>query len=182
MAVSRPISPHRSKLIFASILLLSVISLASGSRGRVVADSVRTVVGVVSLPVLFAFNRIEDGYNYATGIVFDYSAARETADALTVDLGRMQQRVSMASELETENRRLRRLLSRRKPCSEPRGGSRASGAAGSRPARGRRWNFPRKAARAATAPATASTASSSSRTTASSSAASRPRARPAPPR
>ena len=90
---------------------MSVVSLASGNRGRVVADSVRTVVGVVSLPVLFAFNRVEDGYNYATGIVFEYSAAREKAGALTVDLGRMQQRVSMASELEAENRRLRRLLS-----------------------------------------------------------------------
>ncbi len=111
MALSRPISGHRSKLIFASILLVSIVSLASGSRGRVVADSVRSVVGVVSLPVLFAFNRIEDGYNYTTGLMFEYDAARESVQTLTVDLGRMQQRVSAANELEGENRRLRRMLS-----------------------------------------------------------------------
>ena len=81
MAVSRQINSHRSRVIFASILLLSVLSLASGSRGRMVSDGVRTMVGVISLPVLMVFNRVEHAYAYTTGMVFDYNTARETPGA-----------------------------------------------------------------------------------------------------
>jgi rod shape-determining protein MreC len=111
VAAGRPIAGNRSKLIFAAILLVSVLSLASGSRGRVVSNGVRSVVGIVSMPVLFVFNRVEAGYNYTTGLVFDYNAAREKADTLHVDLTRMQRQVAALSELDAENRRLRRMLS-----------------------------------------------------------------------
>jgi rod shape-determining protein MreC len=110
VAVSRQIGSHRSRVIFISILLVSILSLASGSRGRVVSDGVRTVVGVISLPVLVAFNRVEDAYNYSTGLIFDYGAARERNQTLSFELARVQQRVAASAELERENRRLRRML------------------------------------------------------------------------
>lgn len=63
------------------------------------------------MPVLFVFNRVEAGYNYAAGMILDYGAAREAEQALHVELARMQQRVAATAELDSENRRLRRMLS-----------------------------------------------------------------------
>ncbi len=112
MAVSRRISSgQRPKVILIALVLLSAVSLASGARGRAVSDGVRTVIGVISLPFLAAFNRIEDGYHYTTGLATNYSDVRGENLALSVEVAQLEQRVSSVSELDSENRRLRKMLS-----------------------------------------------------------------------
>lgn len=110
MAVSRRISGHRSKVILIALVLLSAVSLASGARGRAVSDGIRTVIGVVSLPFLAAFGKVEVAYNYTTGLATNYSDVRGENLALSVKVAQLEQRVSRVSELDTENRRLRKML------------------------------------------------------------------------
>jgi rod shape-determining protein MreC len=110
VAVSRRISGHRPKVILIALVLLSAVSLASGARGRAVSDGVRTVVGLVSLPFLAAFNKVEGAYHYSTGLVTNYSDVRGDNLAMSVRIAQLEQRVAGSSELEPENRRLRKLL------------------------------------------------------------------------
>lgn len=91
-------------------MFLSLVSLAAGARGRAVSGGIRTLVGVVSLPFLVAFDWVEESYSYTTGLVADYNAARERVDTMAAEIARLQQRVASARELEAENRRLRRML------------------------------------------------------------------------
>ena len=110
MAVTRRISGHRPKVILIALVLLSAVSLASGSRGRAVYDGVRTIIGVVSLPFLAAFNRVETGYRYTTGLATNYSNVRGENLAMSVQIAQLEQRMAGASELDSENRRLRKML------------------------------------------------------------------------
>lgn len=110
MAVSRRISGHRSKVILIALVLLSAVSLASGARGRAVSDGIRTIIGVVSLPFLAVFGKVEGAYNYTTGLATNYSTVRGENLALSVKVAQLEQRVSTVSELDSENRRLRKML------------------------------------------------------------------------
>lgn len=111
MAVSRRISSgQRPKILLIALVLLSAASLASGTRGRAVSDGVRTVIGVISLPFLAAFKKVETGYEYTTGLATNYGHVRGENLALAVEVARLKQRVSSVSELDAENRRLRKML------------------------------------------------------------------------
>ncbi len=110
MAVTRRISGHRPKVILIALVLLSAVSLASGTRGRAVSDGVRTIVGVVSLPFLAAFDRVEGAYRYTTGLLTNYSDVRGENLAMSVHVAQLEQRVASAGELDSENRRLRKML------------------------------------------------------------------------
>jgi rod shape-determining protein MreC len=110
VAVSRRITGHRPKVILIALVLLSAVSLASGARGRAVSDGVRTIIGVVSLPFLAAFSRVEDAYRYTTGLMTNYSDVRGENLAMSVQIAQLEQRVASVSELDSENRRLRKML------------------------------------------------------------------------
>lgn len=92
------------------MVFISLVSLASGSRGRVVSDAVRTVVGVVSLPFLLGLDRVEEAYSYTSGLLTNYSAARQSTETMAAEVARLQQRVASVGELQSENYRLRRML------------------------------------------------------------------------
>lgn len=92
------------------LVSLSLISLASGARGRPVARGVQNVVGTVSRPFLQGMNALENSVAYVASLIFDYGAVQERNLQLEHTMGVMLQRSAHRAELAAENGRLRELL------------------------------------------------------------------------
>ena len=110
MSIARRIGEHRPKIICGVLVVFSVASLASGTRGGSVNEGLRTVVGVTSYPFLVVFNAIEGGYESVTGFVFDYGEMRTETVAMRADLTQLRRRVAADIEMRSENDRLRTML------------------------------------------------------------------------
>lgn len=111
MSIARRIGDHRPRAILAVLVTVSLASLASGTRGGTVGGAVRTTVGVVSMPVLVVFDRVEAGYGYVAGLFFNYNDMRAETQAMQLDIARLQRRVAESDEARKENTRLRGMLS-----------------------------------------------------------------------
>ena len=111
MTIARRIAEHRPHVVFGVLVFLSLASLASGTQGGTVGDGVRTVVGVTSMPFLIAVDRMEDGYEHVSGLIFSYSEMRESTHAMQKDIAELRQRVADDEEMRAENGRLRMMLS-----------------------------------------------------------------------
>ncbi|MFA6244700.1 MAG: rod shape-determining protein MreC [Candidatus Hydrogenedentales bacterium] len=110
MSLSRRINEQRPTVILAILVLLSLISLATGERGNLVTRGVKTTVSVVAYPFWQALNHTENAFSYVTGFVTAYSSARAEAYRLRDEIGALTPRIADRDSLEAENHRLRRLL------------------------------------------------------------------------
>jgi len=111
LTIARRIGEHRPKIVCGTLVFLSLVSLASGTRGEAVGEGVRTAVGVVSMPFLVAMNRVEGGYVYLAGLVTSYGEMREATREMERDLAGLRLQISRDDEMRAENRRLRTMLS-----------------------------------------------------------------------
>ena len=110
MSVNRPIQDNRSTITFGILLVLTLVSLASGSQGGVVGNGVKTVVGIVVMPLLTIMNTVENGFTYATGIFLDYRDLKQSNQDMQLKFTKVQQDLARLNELESENARLRLML------------------------------------------------------------------------
>lgn len=96
--------------MFIVLVILSLISLASGARGGVLGSGIKTVVGVAVMPFLTALNAVEGGSEYVSGMFKDYDTLREELDTYSLKFAELQQETSEYYELQAENARLREML------------------------------------------------------------------------
>jgi rod shape-determining protein MreC len=90
--------------------MLSLASLAMGTRTSLIRGGIHSVVSITKYPFLKVMNAVEGAADYAAGMVFSYNAARDEARAARVQLANAMQRATEHGELVSENLRLRRLL------------------------------------------------------------------------
>jgi rod shape-determining protein MreC len=101
---------HRAIVILTVLVLLSLVSLASGKKGSVLSRGVRTVVSTTAYPFLKVLKLCESGYDYASGFVIQYDQARHDAEILRGKLAQAALLAADRAELAVENQRLRRAL------------------------------------------------------------------------
>ena len=89
---------------------MSLTSLASGTKGSVVSDGVRTVVSIIASPFWKALHTIEAGTSYVSGLVLSYDSARKEADALRAELHTLMLEAADRHELKAQNERLKAML------------------------------------------------------------------------
>jgi rod shape-determining protein MreC len=106
----RSIGDRRSTITFIVLVLLSLISLASGARGGVLGTGIKTVVGVAVMPFLSAVNALENGGEYVSGLFSDYDELRDELDAFNRKFTEQQLKTSEYYEFRAENERLRKML------------------------------------------------------------------------
>lgn len=111
MTIARRIGEHRPLVVFGILVFLSLASLASGTRGGTAGEGVRTVVGVTSMPFLVAVDRIEDGYDHVTGLIFSYGEIRTSMRDMQQQIADQLQQIAEGEEMRAENDRLRTMLS-----------------------------------------------------------------------
>ena len=110
MPEPRSIGESRPTITFVVLIVLSLISLASGARGEVLGSAIKTTVGVVSMPFLTALDAVKDGSGYVTGLFTDYNSLRDEIHEFNLKFTEQQQRTSDYYELRAENERLRVML------------------------------------------------------------------------
>ena len=97
-------------MILTVLVSLSLALLATGTPGSLVHKAIRTVVSVATYPFLKTLNVIENGADYASGLVISYDASRTEAETAHRQLAEMMLRASQRNELIHENTRLRGML------------------------------------------------------------------------
>ncbi len=111
MTIARRIGEHRPLVVFCILVFLSLASLASGTRGGTAGEGIRTVVGVTSMPFLVTVDRIEDGYEHVTGLIFSYGEIRVSTREMRQEIADQRQQIAEGEEMRAENDRLRMMLS-----------------------------------------------------------------------
>jgi len=91
-------------------VLVSLASLATGTRTSPIRNGLRRGVSITAYPFLRALKGIEQGVGYATGLVFSYHDARNEADEMQRRLADAMQQAAERNELVRENARLRRMM------------------------------------------------------------------------
>jgi rod shape-determining protein MreC len=97
-------------VILAVVVVLSLLSMAAGTRAAILRDGVTSLVSITAYPFLKILHATEGGADYATNLVFAYNAALREAETTKRQLGEVMLRAAQRNELLTENRRLRRML------------------------------------------------------------------------
>jgi len=110
LALVQRIRENRSTAILFVLVILSLISLASGTHAGVVRDGVRTGVSIVAHPFLKVLKAVEGGTDYVIGLIVSYSAARNEVESLHGDMAKVMHHVYQRHEILQENKRLRRML------------------------------------------------------------------------
>ncbi|HOE66716.1 MAG TPA: rod shape-determining protein MreC [Candidatus Hydrogenedentes bacterium] len=93
------------------LVLLSCITLASGSRATFLSESAKLVVTTVAHPFWRAFQGAERLQKRLTGFVTSYGAAQEEAARLRAQLAEQTELIRERNELKAENARFREMLS-----------------------------------------------------------------------
>ena len=91
-------------------LVASLASLASGTKGNLLANMSRTAVSVAAHPFLVVMTSTKNATDYVTGLVVDYDQTRKEADMLEQELMSQVARATDYAELKAENARLRSML------------------------------------------------------------------------
>jgi len=97
-------------VILVVLVVVSLTSLATGTRAIFIRHGVRTAVLITAYPFLKALTGVKNGADYVVGMVVAYDAAKKEAETMRQQLGEMMLHTARRNELIQENRRLRRLL------------------------------------------------------------------------
>lgn len=90
--------------------MLSLASLAMGTRTSLIRGGIHSVVSITKYPFLKVMNAAERAAGYAGKLIFDYNGAIEGARVAQERLANVMQHATERAELLSENERLRRLL------------------------------------------------------------------------
>ena len=107
---SRRISEHRAAVILAVLVTLSLASLMTRMQGTAIRNGIQGAVSVTMRPFLKGFRGFQDAFDYATGIVFAYDAARDEARTAQQRVADLMERLAQHNEQAAENKRLRHML------------------------------------------------------------------------
>ena len=110
MLLSRRIRENRPTIVLAVLAGLSILSLASGTRGNVISNAVSTTGSVVAYPFWRAFSAINNGTQYVTGFVVAYDASRKEADKLRKQVDALVPQIADRDAVFDENQRLKAML------------------------------------------------------------------------
>jgi len=110
VSLTRRIRENRPTVVFVVIVLLSLISLASGTEATFIGDGVRTGVHIVTYPFRIVFGAAEKGINYVGGLIFNYNSLREELATHSHRNAQLAAEVAEKDELLEENRRLRGMM------------------------------------------------------------------------
>ncbi len=110
MNPSRYIATHRSAVILAVLVLLSLASLVTGTEASFIQRGVVKGVTITTYPFLKAKRFAGDSVDYAVDFVLSYHGHRNDNRQLRVEIVRMKQALAQRRELQEENRRLRAML------------------------------------------------------------------------
>lgn len=91
-------------------MVLSLISLASGTEANLLNRYGRTAVSVVATPFWNAMNSFSSGVQYVSGFFIQYHAAQNEAEELRGQLARTMPYMAELREVKAENLRLRDML------------------------------------------------------------------------
>ncbi|HOJ69520.1 MAG TPA: rod shape-determining protein MreC [Candidatus Hydrogenedentes bacterium] len=106
----RMLSEHRPKVVFAVLVILSVISLLVGSQGSLVQRGLYRVVSAISYPFLVGREVASGAGKWAWGLVAGYAELESEREALREQLTVSRAAAARTRELEAENRALRDAL------------------------------------------------------------------------
>ncbi len=110
MFLSRRISENRPTIVLVALVVLSLMSLASGTKGNILSRAVSKGVSIVAFPVWQAMSAVQQRVEYATSFVVSYNASRVEAENLQRELASLVPRIADRDAIEAENRRLRAML------------------------------------------------------------------------
>lgn len=110
MIFFRQIREHRPTVVLVFLVVLSLVSLITGTRASVVHTGIKRAVSLTAYPFLKAKALTEDSASYMVDFVFAYDAQRRRNTVLTQEVIELKRALAHYRELRTENRRLRRML------------------------------------------------------------------------
>lgn len=90
--------------------MLSLASLAMGTKTSLIRGGLHGVVSITKFPFLKLMTWVEGGVGYTGGLLFDYNGAINEARTAREQLASIMQHATERSELLAENERLRRQL------------------------------------------------------------------------
>ena len=101
---------YRSEVIFILLLLLSLLSLGTGTESTLLHNAVKRTVSITAFPFHWTKDKVGGGIDYALGFFSDYNGMRQENETHRHELTRLKQMVAGRSELERENNRLREMI------------------------------------------------------------------------
>ena len=101
---------NRSTITCVVMVIISLVSLASGLRGGVIEGGIKTVVGVAMMPFLVVIDSVGDGASYVSGYFWEYDKLRDSLRDMDKEFAELQEKTSAFYELRAENDRLRSML------------------------------------------------------------------------
>ena len=110
MLPSRCIHEHRSTIILVVLVVMSLVSLATGAEGVFLRDTIRKAISVTAYPFLKAMGGVTGATSYVTGLFSSHTELRREVDDLRKRLVEMSQNEAQRHELVRENERLRNLI------------------------------------------------------------------------
>ena len=96
--------------MFVVLVMLSLASLAMGTKTSLIRGGIHSVVSITKYPFLKVMNGAERAVGYAGGLIFAYNNAIEEVQVARERIANVMQRAAERGELLSENQRLRRLL------------------------------------------------------------------------
>ena len=102
MLISRRIGEHRPTAILIVLVLVSLASLATGTRTSPIRNALRAAVSATSYPFVRVLRGAEDGLDYGLNFVFSYHQAWEEARVSRRYLADVMQRAARKDELQME--------------------------------------------------------------------------------
>jgi len=106
----RRIRENRPTLVLVVLVSLSIVSLASGTRGNVISNAITTAGSVVAYPFLRVFDAIGGATSYTVGFVVAYDASRREAAGLRKEMNVLVPRIADRDAIYSENQRLKEMV------------------------------------------------------------------------
>lgn len=110
MQLSRRIRENRPNIVLAVLLGLSLMTLASGTRGNVISNALSTAGSVIAYPFWRVLHAVDSGVRYAAGFVVAYDASRKEAEDLRAEINTLVPQIADRDAVFQENLRLKNML------------------------------------------------------------------------
>lgn len=110
MGITRRIAEHRSVIVLILLVVLSLTSLASGTRGGTIDSAIRGAVEIAKLPFLKVMAYMEGGIGYITGPIIAYDKIVEENKALRLEKATFLTKDAAYNEWRAENERLTKFI------------------------------------------------------------------------
>lgn len=108
--LTRFIVANRPAVILATLVALSLASLATGTDPTFIQVGVKRLVGLTTYPFLKVRYSLESGVDYVIGVTFNYAALQAENHQLGEDVMTLKEELVRREEITAENERLRKLL------------------------------------------------------------------------